>query len=468
MEQLASSIQTNSAEAERQIAQVTGNAERVLGQASAADASERVFIADAPRSSRAHIRRAATGNAERVASARGTSLATVTGNAERVIGHVTGEVERSLTAVSTGISTVLKQNATDVERTLLGVSAEVARSFVGKADEISAQVSARANEMTRILDGSSSTLLAALSNKSQEFTGEVSKATDHAVKSIEAQGFTFTRTMMDNSEQIARLVNEASETATSAVNLTLKNLQETTQRRDRAVEARPRRPAVSEMLETHGMLRSDTTTLFERLREANILLQEVLSGAHENMSALENTLVTRVSEFVATMNEVAERSGVASNQVDQHISSFHAVTSKVADAISASSPAIRAARPLAGRGGRPDRQEQPPHRRDPRRAPQPRSRRSSPRSTPAPTTSSSASSASPACSTSRSTAPPAAPANRPHHRGIERAKALQRAWSRSARPHQRDDARHLRPAQPAKPRRCSPAPRSASPNCCRA
>ena len=46
------------------------------------------------------------------------------------------------------------------------------------------------------------------------------------------------------------------------------------------------------------MLRADTTTLFERLREANILLQEVLSGAHENMSAIENTLVTRVSEFV--------------------------------------------------------------------------------------------------------------------------------------------------------------------------
>ena len=73
------------------------------------------------------------------------------------------------------------------------------------------------------------------------------------------------------------------------------------------------------MLETHGMLRSDTTTLFERLREANILLQEVLSGAHQNMSSLENTLVTRVSEFVSTMNEVTERSGVASNQVDQQI-----------------------------------------------------------------------------------------------------------------------------------------------------
>ena len=77
------------------------------------------------------------------------------------------------------------------------------------------------------------------------------------------------------------------------------------------------------------MLRSDTTTLFERLREANILLQEVLSGAHENMSSIENTLVTRVSEFVSTMNEVSERSGVASSQVDQHISSFHTITNKV-------------------------------------------------------------------------------------------------------------------------------------------
>jgi hypothetical protein len=82
------------------------------------------------------------------------------------------------------------------------------------------------------------------------------------------------------------------------------------------------------MQETHNVLRTDTTALFERLREANILLQEVLSGAHENMSAIESTLVTRVSEFVATMNQVSERSGVTSSQVDQHISSFHAITNK--------------------------------------------------------------------------------------------------------------------------------------------
>ena len=68
------------------------------------------------------------------------------------------------------------------------------------------------------------------------------------------------------------------------------------------------------MLETQSMLRSDTTALFERLREANILLQEVLSGAHENMSEIESTLVTRVADFVAAMNDVAQKTGTANSR----------------------------------------------------------------------------------------------------------------------------------------------------------
>jgi DNA anti-recombination protein RmuC len=82
------------------------------------------------------------------------------------------------------------------------------------------------------------------------------------------------------------------------------------------------------MLETHGMLRSDTTALFERLREANILLQEVLSGAHENMSSLERTMVTRVSEFVAAMNDLTLKSDTSANVVQQHVGSFNAITAK--------------------------------------------------------------------------------------------------------------------------------------------
>jgi hypothetical protein len=85
---------------------------------------------------------------------------------------------------------------------------------------------------------------------------------------------------------------------------------------------------IADMLETHGMLRSDTTALFERLREANILLQEVLSGAHENMSSLERTMVTRVSEFVAAMNDLTLKSDTSANVVQQHVGSFNAITAK--------------------------------------------------------------------------------------------------------------------------------------------
>src|SRR6202043_3671623 len=82
------------------------------------------------------------------------------------------------------------------------------------------------------------------------------------------------------------------------------------------------------MLETHGMLRSDTTALFERLREANILLQEVLSGAHENMSEIESTLVTRVADFVSAMNEVAQKTGTANSEVERNITGFQAMATQ--------------------------------------------------------------------------------------------------------------------------------------------
>jgi ABC-type transporter Mla subunit MlaD len=83
------------------------------------------------------------------------------------------------------------------------------------------------------------------------------------------------------------------------------------------------------MLETHTMLRSDSTALFERLREANILLQEVLSGAQENMSSIEHTMATRVSEFVAAMSDLSSKSGATTAKVEQHLGTFNTVTAKV-------------------------------------------------------------------------------------------------------------------------------------------
>jgi len=138
----------------------------------------------------------------------------------------------------------------------------------------------------------------------------------------------FSQAMMNNSQELARVINVAGETATGAVTRTLNDLQSTTHS---AIEQSKQTAAatVTEMLETHGMLRSDSTALFERLREANIMLQEVLSGAHENMSALENTLMLRVSDFVSAMREVTQSTGAASSQVEINIGEFRETTSRV-------------------------------------------------------------------------------------------------------------------------------------------
>src|SRR4029453_9972877 len=197
--------------------------------------------------------------------------------------------------------------------------------------EISSVVSQRAAEMTRILDDKSGGLLSALEGKSKEFADDIGRVTEHAGSAIQAKGFTFAQTMLDNSDQIARLINDASETATGAVTKSMTDLHDATQS---AIEQSKQTATatVADMLETHSMLRADSTTLFERLREANILLQEVLSGAHENMSALEHTMVTRVSEFVSTMNDMMERTGAASGKIDEHITLFRGVTDKVLSA----------------------------------------------------------------------------------------------------------------------------------------
>jgi len=85
---------------------------------------------------------------------------------------------------------------------------------------------------------------------------------------------------------------------------------------------------VAEMLETHGMLRSDTTAMFERLKEANGLLQQVLSGAQDNLGHIEQMLSTRVTEFVATMNQLLERTNDTTGRMDEHIGQFYGVTTK--------------------------------------------------------------------------------------------------------------------------------------------
>lgn len=242
----------------------------------------------------------------------------------------TENMERTLISASAGVGKTLTQNASDVERTLLGVSAEVTRSFVGRADEISAAVSARAAEMTGVLDSSSSTLLSSLTSKSQEFTADVGRATAEAVSAIEAKGFDFTRTMLDNSGELARVINEAGETATGRVNETLLSLHSTANEAIEKTQATTA-AAVTEMIETHNMLRTDTSSLFERLRDANILLQEAMSGSQENLGKLETALTSRVSEFAEVMSGVTARTDESTTRVAFQVAAFKGITAGVVE-----------------------------------------------------------------------------------------------------------------------------------------
>jgi hypothetical protein len=263
----------------------------------------------------------------------------------------TASATTDMLAKSTASTTeAIGRSANEAERKLVGMSTEVARNIVGKANEINGALSQRVDDMARLLDERSNSFVAAISNKGEQLAGEVSRITDQTVKSIDARGIVFTQTMLDKSEEIARQINEASLNATTALTRTLGQMQEGTQgvteaakltisrtleelhhATKTAIEESKQTAAatVSEMMETHTMLRSDSTALFERLREANILLQEVLSGAHENMSSIEHTMATRVAEFVAAMSDLSSKSGATTAKVEQHLGTFNTVTSKV-------------------------------------------------------------------------------------------------------------------------------------------
>ncbi len=238
------------------------------------------------------------------------------------------EAEKSLGALALSTTDAIRSSASEVERTLTGVSDEVSRSFISRAEEITNSVSKRTDEMSAILSDKSGGILHALSEKGEKFAQDITTATDLALASIEQKGLVFTRSVVDNGAEITRMINTAGESAANSVNRTLNELQDTAAK---AIEKSKdtATTTVNEMMETHNMLRTDTTALFERLREANIMLQEVLSGSHENMSALENTLMLRVSEFVAAMHEVTGTTTDATDRVETTISNFREITTHV-------------------------------------------------------------------------------------------------------------------------------------------
>jgi hypothetical protein len=277
-------------------------------------------------------------------------LAKTARESSEAISRSAGGVEQMLSGINSQIVRNVAERAERIEVTLSQCMGELTRVLDDKSAEMTRALDEQSTQMTRTLVEKSAGFLNAFSGRGEQFAGEITRVTDEAVKAIEAKGFVFTRTMMDNSEEIARRVNETAQNATAAVARTLGQLQEGTQgvaeaakttitqtlqelhgATGAAIEQSKKTAAatVADMLETHGMLRSDSTALFERLREANILLQEVLSGAHENMNAIERTMASRVSEFVAAMNELNSKSGTATANLEEHLGAFNTTTVKV-------------------------------------------------------------------------------------------------------------------------------------------
>src|SRR5579885_361109 len=240
----------------------------------------------------------------------------------------TSEAERALGTLAISVGDAIRLSAGEAERKLAGVGEEVARGFTGKVAEIAGELARHTEAMNTLLSQKSGGVVDAIAQKGRQFAEEITSAADQAVRAIDERGLAFSRAILDNGTEIARMINAAGDNAAGAVSRTMRELHAA------ALEAIEQSQStanatVKEMLETHNMLRADTTALFERLREANIMLQEVLSGSHENMSALENTLMQRVSEFVAAMQEVTASTGEATGRVETTISNFRETTSRV-------------------------------------------------------------------------------------------------------------------------------------------
>ena len=121
--------------------------------------------------------------------------------------------------------------------------------------------------------------------------------TRDAVQSIDTRGIAFTKSMLQNTQEITTLINSAGSHASENITRTIADL-ETSAKGAIERSQKAATTAVSEMMETHGMLRNDTSSLFERLRDANVLLQEVLGGATENLSKIETLPTAEAAQLI--------------------------------------------------------------------------------------------------------------------------------------------------------------------------
>ena len=255
------------------------------------------------------------------------SLTAVTANTTDNIASSALTAQNALIAASNEASAKVKSTSADVERSVLAASGSFGSTMTGKTDEIVNYVQQQTDRLSQMIDGKRGSLVDAIDGKTMVLTSEIDRVTSDALKAIEIRGQTFSKTVSTSGSDVARTITSAGELATGAVSKSLKDLEQASRSaidQSRQVSI----AAVTEMQETSKILRTDTVALFERLREGNILLQEVLTGAHDNLNSLERALVTRVADFVSAMNDVTARNGVATQTLEDQLTVFNTKTSK--------------------------------------------------------------------------------------------------------------------------------------------
>ena len=217
---------------------------------------------------------------------------------------------------------------------MLAASSNFGSTMTGKTDEIVTYVQQQTDRLAQIVDSRRGSLVEALSTRTTQLTTDIDRVTADALKSIETRGQAFSQSMSTHGSEVARTITSAGDLATGAVAKSLKDLEQASRSaidQSRQVSI----AAVTEMQETSKILRTDTVALFERLREGNILLQEVLTGAHDNLNSLERALVTRVADFVSAMNDVTARNGIATQTLEDQLTVFNSKTSKALEDLGA-------------------------------------------------------------------------------------------------------------------------------------
>ncbi|MCC8966062.1 negative regulator of septation ring formation, partial [Bradyrhizobium sp. Pear76] len=272
-------------------------------------------------------------------------IRTLSTDIERALGSVTAKTtdniqtsaqnaQAALITMSNEVSTKVKTTSADIERSVLSASSAFGSAMTGKTDEIVTYVQQQTERLSQMVDGRRGSLVEALTAKTTQLSADMDRATADALKAIETRGLAFSQSMSAHGGDVARNITSAGDQATGAVSKSLKELEQAS----RAAIDQSRQvsiSAVTEMQETSKILRTDTVALFERLREGNILLQEVLTGAHDNLNSLERALVTRVADFVSAMNDVTSRNGVATQTLEDQLTVFNSKTGKALEDLGA-------------------------------------------------------------------------------------------------------------------------------------